>query len=292
MKKRIFLFKVCSFVIAMLFALTFNSCNSAKNAEKRTIMVSILPQQYLLEKIVGDRFEVKCMLAKGGNPETYEPSMSYMMNLENSEAYFLMGNIGFELSIKGKIRDFNPNIKVFDMSEGVDLIHGSHHFDADDEEGIDPHTWTSVANARIIIRNMLDAVCELDPDGKEIYEKNYKAFDKELADFSAALSHQLAAVKGQAFVVWHPSLSYFARDYGLEQISVEYDGKEAPVKYIENKIKYASKRGAKIFFYQKDIDSNQVQSVNSQLGARLVTINPLGYDWKKEIQTIADAFTK
>lgn len=281
---------VCVCVAAMVAACAGGSKADRENA--RVITVSILPQKYFLEKIVGDRFEVKCMLDKGGNPETYEPSMSYMMNIEKSDAYFLMGNIGFELSIRSKIKEYNPDIKVCDVSEGIGLISGSHHFDADDKEGIDPHTWTSVANARVIIKNMLDGVVELDPEHKAEYEKNYRDFDRELSEFQDSIALRLQPVKGGAFVVWHPSLSYFARDYGLEQISLEYDGKEVPVKYLEKKVAYAVSRKPSVFFFQKGMDTNQAQTVNTQIGTRLVEINPLGYDWKSEIRKIADALSR
>ena len=281
---------VCVCVAAMVAACAGGSKADIEDA--RVITVSILPQKYFLEKIVGDRFDVKCMLDKGGNPETYEPSMSYMMNLEKSDAYFLMGNIGFELSIRSKIKEYNPDIKVYDVSEGIELISGSHHFDADDKEGIDPHTWTSVANARVIIKNMLDDVVELDPEHKAEYESNYRDFDRELSEFQDSIALRLQPVKGEAFVVWHPSLSYFARDYGLEQISLEYDGKEVPVKYLEKKVAYAVSRKPSVFFFQKGMDTNQAQTVNTQIGTRLVEINPLGYDWKSEIRKIADALSR
>lgn len=281
---------VCVCVAAMVAACAGGSKADIEDA--RVITVSILPQKYFLEKIVGDRFDVKCMLDKGGNPETYEPSMSYMMNLEKSDAYFLMGNIGFELSIRSKIKEYNPDIKVCDVSEGIELISGSHHFDADDKEGIDPHTWTSVANARVIIKNMLDDVVELDPENKAEYESNYHDFDRELSEFQDSIALRLQPVKGGAFVVWHPSLSYFARDYGLEQISLEYDGKEVPVKYLEEKVAYAVSRKPSVFFFQKGMDTNQAQAVNAQIGTRLVEINPLGYDWKYEIRKIADALSR
>lgn len=281
---------VCVCVAAMVAACAGGS--KADREDARVITVSILPQKYFLEKIVGDRFDVKCMLDKGGNPETYEPSMSYMMNLEKSDAYFLMGNIGFELSIRSKIKEYNPDIKVCDVSEGIELISGSHHFDADDKEGIDPHTWTSVANARVIIKNMLDDVVELDPEHKAEYESNYRDFDRELSEFQDSIALRLQSAKGGAFVVWHPSLSYFARDYGLEQISLEYDGKEVPVKYLEKKVAYAVSRKPSVFFFQKGMDTNQAQTVNAQIGTRLVEINPLGYDWKYEIRKIADALSR
>ena len=129
-------------------------------------------------------------------------------------------------------------------------------------------------------------------ENKDEYERNYRSFDKELSQFQDSISRQLQPVRGAAFVVWHPSLSYFAKDYGLEQISLEYDGKEAPVKYIENKVAYAVSKKPKVFFLQKGMDSNQARTVNAQIGTSIVEINPLDYEWKAEIKSIADALTR
>lgn len=283
MKKLYFLF---------LAAVLLVSCSGKGDATKPVITVSIEPQRYFVEKIAGDRFKVRCMLDKGGSPETYEPSMANMMSLEKSSAYFFMGKLGFETAIRGKITEYNPNIKAYDLSQGVTMLTGCHHFDADDEHGTDPHIWTSVANAKIIVANIHAALCELDPDGAKIYDENLRRFTAELDELQSQLSARLADCRGKSFLVWHPSLSYFANDYGLQQISVEYEGKESPLKYVKDKIDLAKSSGATVFFLQKDMDSAQAASVNAEIGAKVVEINPLSYDWKTEIVKIADAIAQ
>ena len=71
------------------------ACGSGPT-EKPIITVSIEPQRYLVEQIAGDRMQVRCLLADGANPETYDPSMTHMINLQKSAAYLRVGNIGFE----------------------------------------------------------------------------------------------------------------------------------------------------------------------------------------------------
>ncbi|MGM9833140.1 MAG: metal ABC transporter solute-binding protein, Zn/Mn family [Candidatus Limisoma sp.] len=283
MKKLYFLF---------LVAVLLMSCSGKGDNSKPVITVSIEPQRYFVEKIAGDRFKVRCMLDKGGSPETYEPSMANMMSLEKSSAYFFMGKLGFETAIRGKITEYNPNIKAYDLSQGVTMLEGCHHFDADDEHGTDPHIWTSVVNAKIIVANIHAALCELDPDGTKIYDENLRTFTAELDELQSQLDARLADCRGKSFLVWHPSLSYFANDYGLQQISVEYEGKESPLKYVKDKIDLAKSSGATVFFLQKDMDSAQAASVNAEIGAKIVEINPLSYDWKTEIVKIADAIAQ
>ena len=88
-----------------------------------------------------------------------------------------------------------------------------------------------------------------------------------------------------------PSLSYVAHDYELNQIALEYDGKEAPINHIKSKVDQAIKDSVKVFFFQKEFDSRQAESFNNQIGTKLVTINPMGYEWANEMNLIANGIT-
>ncbi len=262
-----------------------------KVSEKPIVTVSLQPQKYFLDKIVGDKVDVKCLLASGGNPETYEPSLTHLMNLEGSEAYFMIGNIGFESAIMERVRHNNPDLQIYNNSKGVDMLvgtHGncSHHGHNHD---IDPHTWSSVKNARVIAGNMYDAMTEIDAKNKEYYKKNYDKLIAELDSLDARITAMLAPKAGTAFLVWHPSLSYFARDYGLVQISIGQEGKEASALQLQSKIDEARSHGARVFFFQKEFDSRQSSVVNEQIGAEMVTVDLLDYKWNHQMLIIADA---
>ncbi len=261
--------------------------------EKPMVTVSLLPQKYMLEQITGDRIDVRCLLSDGGNPETYDPSFTHLLNVEKSLAYIRMGNIGFEDAIIDKIKESRPDLPIFDASSGVKLINGTHFHagEAHHGDGVDPHTWSSVKNARVIASNMLRAIVSVDPSNKKYYDDNYTRFVSRLDSIDAEFGRRLASHRGEAFVVWHPSLSYFARDYGLGQVAVGLENKETGIKTLENAIKTAREHDARVFFLQKDMDSRQAQTVNRHIGAREVTINPLGYDWIGEMESLVDALT-
>lgn len=258
---------------------------------KPIVTVSIQPQKYLLEKIVGDKYDVVCLLAQGSNPEAYEPNMSHLMNLEKSQAFFKIGNIGFELAIMDKIKSNNPTLKIYDNSKGIDLMtgcHGGAELNGHKHE-IDPHVWSSVINAKIIAKNMYDAMVEIDPKNKKIYTQNYNNLEKDLTKLNDSITRELAPYKNKSFLIWHPSLSYFARDYSLNQISLGNEGKESSIKNIKNKIVEAKGDSALVFFYQPEFDSRQAEVVNKELGTKLVSINPMNYDWDKEMLKTANA---
>lgn len=273
----------------LILSAAFSSC-APRTESKPVITVSIQPQKYFLEKIAGDKWEVKCLLSNGANPETYDPSMTHLLNLETSKAYFRMGNIPFESAIINKVHNNNPGLRIYNNSDGIDVITGTHsHGDIEHADAPDPHTWTSVKNARIIAGNMYDAMVDLDPDNKNKYSRNYRNLMASLDSLDSSLDSLLSPHRGEAFVVWHPSLSYFARDYGLRQISLSPEGKEASVNMMQEAVDSAKASGAGILFFQKEIDSRQAETANEQIGAKLVNINPLSYNWDKEIKQIANA---
>ncbi len=264
-------------------------CAGAPSGQK-IVTVSIEPQKYILEQITGDRVQVRCLLSDGANPETYDPSMTHMLNLQHSLGYLRMGNIGFEAALLDKIHESNPDLPIFNTSDGIIPIMGTHGHGDVRHELADPHTWSSVRNARVIARNMCEAMVKIDPDNKNYYRRNYDALDAHLDSLDRDIAERLAPLKGTAFYVWHPSLSYFARDYGLVQVVVGGpEHKELSAGGLRSVIDRAGERGASVFFTQKDFDSRQVAVVNEEIGARMVNIYPLTYQWEKEMKAMADA---
>ena len=279
---------VLSLALATLGALV--AC-STRTSQKPVITVSIQPQKFLLEQIVGDKIDVRCLLANGGNPESYEPSLTHLMNLENSEAYFQIGNIGFESAIIDRIRNNNPKLKIFNTSDSIRLIIGTHGDCSEHGHSheVDPHTWSSVKNGKIIAANMYKAMVNMDPANEKIYTRNYNRLAVRLDSLDNKIDSLLRDKRGTAFMVWHPSLSYFARDYGLRQISIGVEGKEESVQRIQSKIDEAKAMDATVFFTQKDFDSRQASVISQETGADVVAINPLNYDWDKELYGVAVA---
>ena len=128
-------------MIAAIAAITILfGCNNTTTRKKPVLAVSIQPQKYLLEKIVGEKYTVTCLLAQGANPENYEPNAAHLMNLESCQAFFRIGHIGFELAISNRIKSKQstfflvlsrrgvrvhiPVVAVFQRIEMLWLTHG------------------------------------------------------------------------------------------------------------------------------------------------------------------------
>ncbi|MDE6403600.1 MAG: zinc ABC transporter substrate-binding protein, partial [Muribaculaceae bacterium] len=223
------------------------------------------------------------------NPETFEPGVNTIRNASTSDLLMLSGNLGFESTLARRIAANNPDVKVVDTSAGIDPIYGTHSHGNHTHTVADPHTWTSVRNARVIASNMLASLIDIDPARADYYRERAARLDTHLDSLDVAVADRLDSIASGSFMVWHPSFSYFARDYGLEQISLGAEGRETTIRGAQAVIDRASQRGATVLFVQADFDSDRARSLVSETGATLVTINPLDPDWEAQINIITDA---
>ena len=255
--------------------------------------MTIEPQRYFAEKIAGDKFKINCVVPAGQSPETYDPTPQQMVQVGKSQGYLRIGSIGFEQAWMDNIRNNNPGLKVFDLSEGIDLLkspeeeeehdHHHHHHPG----GVDPHTWSSISGAKVIAKNTLDAFVSLDPENKEYYQANYEQLTKEIGETEKTVSGLLHSLDNKTFIIYHPALTYLANEYGLTQLCIEMDGKEPSPAQLKELVETAREHNAKVVFIQREFDQKNAELIAKETGCRLIPINPLDYDWGKEMIHIA-----
>ncbi|MFW5721220.1 MAG: metal ABC transporter solute-binding protein, Zn/Mn family [Bacteroidota bacterium] len=273
-------------------------CSSEPKSEKPVVTVSILPQKYFVEKITGDHFTINVMIPPGASPVTYEPSPKQMQELTASEVYFRVGYIEFEKSWIKKFGDIHPEMKIIDLSSNANLIspeetiHNNHSHDGHHHHGVDPHIWVSPKKvkkqASIIYQYFIDNY----PEQKETFSSNYQTFINEIDSLDNYATRQLEPFKGKKFLIFHPALSYLARDYGLEQISIEIDGKEPTPANIQDIIKVAQTENIKIIFIQKQFSTHNAEVIANEIKGSVVQVDPLDYEWDKSIKHIVDMIVK
>ena len=91
----------------------------------------------------------------------------------------------------------------------------------------------------------------------------------------------------KAFLIYHPTLTYFAQDYGLTQIAIETDGKEPSPAQLVRLIRLCKEKQVRTIFVQQEFDRRNAELIAKETGTHLVDINPLSYEWKEEMLKIA-----
>lgn len=280
--------------LAAACVLALSAC-SRHDADKPVLMVSVEPQRAVLERLVGDEFEVASLLGRGSDPENFEPSMGERLRVDAAEVYFATGVLPFE----ERLRE-SSGTRFADTSEGVEFIYGTHSHaggehghDCDDGHGHigtpDPHYWTSARGAKVIAANMAAVLAKLHPEMADSIRARLTRAVAHYDSLDAALARRLAPVRSRSFAVWHPSLSYFARDYGMRQLTLGADGRELSARALRAAISRARADSVAVFFYQEAVDSRQAGAMSAGIGSRLVRINPMAYDWEGQLILAADA---
>ncbi len=255
-----------------------------KPAVTVTVTVTISPYKYFVDQIAKGKVDVNVMVSNGNNPETYEPYAQQMMELSKSALYLKVGSIGFEQTWMKKLQDNAPDMKVIDTSVGIKPAKTP-------GGNIDPHVWMSCSNARIIASNILKALCELEPKNKAFFEKNYQSLlsiiDKRDSTIKESFKKDPDLVR--KFVIYHPILTYFARDYQLEQLAIEEEGREPSASQLKSLIQRARKEKIKFCLIQAEFANRNTTTFINESHTKPMDINPLQGDWNRAMQEAAAA---
>ncbi len=276
------------FFYILTLCILYGCGNATHNSDKPIITVTIEPLRYFTEAIAGEHFKVVSMVPKGSSPESYDPTPQQLVALGNSQAYLRIGHIGFEQAWMKKLEANHPNMKVYDTSQGIDLIRSEGHWHGDHfhEGGVEPHIWNSTRNASMMADNIYKALCELDSTHQEEYKHRLDSLKKTIARTDENVKAILKNAS-TSFLIYHPALSYFARDYGLKQISIEEGGKEPSPAHLKELIELCKREKIRVIFVQQEFDQRNAQLIADELGIKVVSINPLSYDWTEEMENAA-----
>lgn len=288
MKKNILLALILSFAIF--------SCVSEKGEQnKPSVIVSILPQKYFIERIADTLLHVEVMVPPGSSPETYEPTPLQLMAFSKAKVYFSLGLLNFEKTTLKNITEQNPNVKVVVHSVSLNLIEGDHnhlHNGHAHNHGYDPHVWTSPSEVQTMVGDIVLALSNEFPDYAETFKTNANLFIRDIELLDMHIQKSFAGFEGAKFFIFHPALSYFARDYGLVQVSFEEEGKSPSAKHLKSVMKQANAEGMRTIFIQREFDINIAQTAAADIKGEVVVIDPLEADWLNNMYSITNRIKK
>ncbi|MBC7119812.1 MAG: zinc ABC transporter substrate-binding protein [Methanobacteriaceae archaeon] len=262
-KTRIFILIIIAIIISTLLYTTSKKWETGPE-EKIIVAASIMPQKEFIEAVGGDKVKVIVMVPPGADPHTYEPQPSQLKELSKAKIYFQIGSgIEFEKTWMERLKELNPNMKIINCSEGIKLMKE------------DPHVWTSPRNAIIIVENICKALEEEDPNNKEYYNENMEKYVSRLEKLDREFNQTLTEKQNKKILVYHPAWAYLCRDYKLEQIAIEKEGKEPSPQTLAKIIQEAKKDNIKIIIVSPQSNKQSAQAIADEIDAKMVTIDPL-----------------
>lgn len=300
--------KLCiKIVVAVMAAALCVACGNRNIVVKNRAVVSIAPLKPLVESILGDDFEVSVLVPQGASPETFEPTAKQLSEVESARFVFGTGLLEFEQALLHRVA---RNEQIVNLSRGIELIAGTcshaHHDHAKTAEhahhnhegeahshahGVDPHIWCSPKSLSKIAENVYSAIAREMPDSTK-YDERYTTLCVKLLELDEEVSEMCSQSAHHSFLIYHPALTYLARDYNLEQVAIENEGKEPSAKHLARIIEHARKDGVRNIFYQSEFPASSVEVICRDINAKAVEINPLDEDIFANIRNIVTLITE
>jgi zinc transport system substrate-binding protein len=289
--------KISYIILGLLtgFLVSCNSLNSRnKNDEKPVVTVSILPLKTFVEEIAGNDFDINVLLQPGSSPADFTLVPSQLKDISRSEVWFRIGYIGFEYSWKDKIEQANRKMKVVNLSEGLDLITDEYLPSGEKSStgGINPHTWLSPTLVKKMAGRITEELVLLNPEKKLEYKGNFARFVQKVDELDAEIRDKLKNFEGRQIILFHPSLSYFAREYGLVQYSLEPGGKEPTPQRMAALVDFAKKEDIGVIYIQSDMDREQARVFAEEIDGEVLEMWPLNPAWFENLREITRLLIK
>ena len=245
---------------------------------KEIVAVSILPQVEIVSRIAGDKVKIICLVPKGSDPHSYEPSPSVLKAFSKAKVWFQVGSgIEFEQNWAGALIKQNPSVSVVDTSDGIQTIDG------------DPHVWLLPRNVVLMATNTLKGLVSILPDEKDSMLENATRYMDELIKADKRIIQSVKKNSISGFVAQRPAWLYFARAYLIKYIPILLSGRQASAKQVKDLINEIKKE--KISYLFIDSKTPVVRSIEQQVKLKEVYVTPLTDNLLGQFKLIADEFS-
>jgi zinc transport system substrate-binding protein len=253
------------------------------------VAVSVPPQAYFVDRIGGERVRTTVLIPPGTDPHAWEPAPRQIAGLDDADLFVAIGHpaFAFEDRLLEAARRRRAGAVLLTMSAGIPLL-------GPGDGGIegDPHVWLAPSTVTIAARNIADGLARVDPPGAAHYRRNLEALLAQVEVIDGRLQEALAGKRPRTLLVDHPAWGYLAQDYGLEQLAVEREGKEPTPRQLVELLQRARSRGVRTVFVQEGSSPRAAYAVAAELGARVVPLDPMAYDWVANMERVASALAE
>jgi len=284
------------FIVLFLLLAACGGGGLHSSSGKISVLVSVVPQKYFVEKVAGDLAVVTVLIPSGANPAAYEMSPSGMRVVNDSDIWFTLG-LQRETTWIPEFSSINDSLRIVSTIKGVTRlpigrygIPGEHN--QTDGGDPDPHVWLSPALVRLQAEAICEALCETDPENSETYTHNLALFIEEINVLQAQIHNRLDRYSGEGFMVFHPAWGYFADEFNLVQVPIEIAGSEPSPGEMAQLVSYGRNSSVKIVFVSPQFSEVSAETIAEEMNASVVFIDPLAPDWSENLVFVAQEIAR
>jgi zinc transport system substrate-binding protein len=289
---------VIRLLLLILIFFPFFSCEKREKPNrggKPTVLVSVPPYAFFVQKIAQDTVEIQTLVPAGANPHIFEATPKEVRRHQNAAVWVYLGE-SFDKKVLQFFQDSHRSIRVVDVTEGIDLLsiceedetiteHAHCHHSHD--EGKDLHIWLSPSLSKLQAQKIAAALIELLPDQKERFQANLQVFMDELDTLDQQIATLLSPMKGKAILVSHPAFGYFCHDYHLIQLSVEMEGKDPLPQHVTEILSKAKRYSIQSVLTEPQYSNKGAELLAKSMGLPTHMVDPYAENYSENLLAIA-----
>ena len=228
-------------------------------------------------QVAGDRLALGLLIGAGGDAHSYSPTPADSRALAQAQLVFVNG-LGFEGWLNRLIRSSGTKATIVTATTGITPIKAAEHDHGRSHAGHnhgehDPHAWQSVANAKIYVANIRNALVAADPAARAHYETRATAYLATLDSLEAEVRAAIARIpqNRRAIVTSHDAFEYFGQAYGLKFLSPKglSTAAEPTPRAIANLIRQIRADKITAVFIEAISDPRLMKRIADESGARI-----------------------
>jgi ABC-type Zn uptake system ZnuABC Zn-binding protein ZnuA len=244
-------------------------------------MATIHPIAAIMQEVIGARGRVSEMLPPGASPHTFEPRPS---DVESASAAFGLFYVGPALDSWAAGLPAKQKVALLSLVPRADLL--PYVADPDEPAGtgkgsegdFDPHFWMDPLTVKAMLPGLVDTLCKHDSGSCSVYRSNAARLSARLQDLDRQVAEILAPVRGRPVFLFHPSLRYLLKRYGLKYAGViePFPGKEPSPRYLQRLVRRLHQDGAKAVFSEPQLPRRPAEVLAETAHVKLRVLDDSG----------------
>ena len=264
--------KLTFLALIFLTAIGLFACSGQKNSSSDSSKLKVVATNSIIaditKNIAGDKIDLHSIVPVGKDPHEYEPLPEDVKKTSQADLIFYNGinletggNAWFTKLVKNANKEENKD--YYAVSDGVEVI----YLEGQSEKGKeDPHAWLNLENGIIYAQNIAKRLIEKDPDNKDTYEKNLKAYVKKLTALDKEAKEKFNNIpeEKKMIVTSEGCFKYFSKAYNVPsayiwEINTEEEGTPDQIKTLVEKL-----RNTKVpsLFVESSVDERPMKTVS------------------------------
>jgi zinc/manganese transport system substrate-binding protein len=260
-------------LLGSAFAAVSAGCLRAEDAAqaKLRVIASFSILEDFVKNVGGERIASTALVGPNGNAHVYAPPPADARKVADARLVFVNG-LGFEGWLNRLVKASGTKAAIVVASSGVKALERTNGNDHEHGKA-DPHAWQSVANARIYVSNIRNALVATDPASGGIYDANAARYTARLDALEGEVKAEIAKIPAarRRVISTHDAFGYFEAAYGIhfiapQGVSTESETSARDVGLIISQIR---KQSIPAVFLENVSDPRLMRQIASETGAKI-----------------------